>query len=322
MENQQIITEEKVLNVLKKFLESRIDNPEEELNKFTIQELSLKIRYNKYESSINAPSAKLIVDFQNSIYKIAALMTKGRPDARLLTKEEKEELEIPFKISRGSTIEETAPQLLEKIGELIKMIPENQRAFVLIAIILIIFGYLAYNKFINYKKFKEEKDSLNEQNKSKDEIIKLAMDKLEEENEILANIVVETEKDALNNLSNIGSDVEYQGQQLSAENINQIKKERFPTAKQEPKANHISGNYRIVAINLKQNNIIVDPINSQDSQPLKLYYDNNDLLAYMQNLKEKLKTAIDNEEKVFNIEAIRSENGNKIMYSLYSIKEV
>lgn len=322
MSEIQLVTEEKVIGILTKFLASRIENPEKELKRFSAEEFSLKVRYGKYESSLNASSAKLIVDFQNSIYRIAALMIKGRADARLLTREEKEELEIPFKISKGSTVEETA-SLLDKIGDLMNMIPVAQRGYVLVAIILIVFGYLAYIKHLAYKQQKNDADNLQEERKSKDKIIELAMDKLSESNKNLAEIVRDTEKDTLSNLSAIGGDVEYQGQPLSSPMIEQIRRWRFPTIKkEEPKANQIVGNYRIISINLKQNNIVVDPVAGTTDQPLKLYYDNDYLLTYMQNLKEQLKNAIDNEEKIFHIEAIRSENGNKIMYSLYAISEV
>lgn len=322
MSEIQLATEEKVIEILTKFLASRIENPEKELKRFSVEEFSLKVRYGKYESSLNASSAKLIVDFQNSIYRIAALMVKGRADARLLTKEEKEELEIPFKISKGSTVEETA-SLLDKVGDLMNMIPAEQRGYVLVAIILIVFGYVAYTKYLTYKQQKNDANNLKDERKSKDEIIQSAIDKLSESNKSLAEIVHDTEKDTLSNLSAIGGDVEYQGQTLSSSAIEQIKRRKFPTVKkEEPKANQIVGNYRIISINLKQNNIVVDPVSGSTDQPLKLYYDNDYLLTYMQNLKEQLKNAIDNEEKIFHIEAIRSENGNKIMYSLYAISEV
>lgn len=322
MSEIQLATEEKVIEILTKFLASRIENPEKELKRFSAEEFSLKIRYGKYESSLNASSAKLIVDFQNSIYRIAALMVKGKADVRLLTREEKEELEIPFKISKGSTVEETA-SLLDKIGDLMNMIPAEQRGYVLVAIILIVFGYVAYAKYLTYKQQKNDANNLKDERKSKDEIIQSAIDKLSESNKSLAEIVHDTEKDTLSNLSAIGGEIEYQGQTLSSSAIEQIKRRRFPTAKkEEPKANQINGNYRIISINLKQNNIVVDPVSASTDQPLKLYYDNDYLLTYMQNLKEQLKNAIDNEEKIFHIEAIRSENGNKIMYSLYAISEV
>lgn len=292
-----ISTEQKVIDILNAFVGEKHEQAIEKFYALSEDDLHFVIKFEKYKGCLNAPAAKVIIEFQNSIYKIAALLVKGKADIRLLTDDQKERLEIPFKISESSTIEE-AVELLKRIKELLSMIPEKHRAFALTAALIIVFGYLSWDRHLDYKEKTEVP-----------RVLETALEKISEQNLVLSEIIAGHEKGMLKNLSEIDQNIEFQERSYSAEEIETIKRDKYPR-KIVKNVSNIKGVFTIIDINIKDNYLIVEE--STNSDPLKIYYDSENLIAEMLDIKKHLKEAIDNEHKRFYIEAVSIKKNNKV----------
>jgi len=287
----------KAIKILSLFLEEKLEDPIAVLERYSEEEFTLNFKIKKYDSAINAPTAKLIIDFQNSIYRIAALSLHETTNISKLSKADKLKLEIPFQISEGSTYGDVV-DLLKKSKELLKMIPEKQRALVLVSIAGLIVGYLSWAAYLEY----DEKTQGYE-------VVEKAIDKLAEANKEMADIIRDTEKKTLKNLSEMDDEVEFQGETFTPDELKEIKKKKFPR-KQEKEIQTLKGNFIISRIDLKSNYLVVEEYLSDATH--KIYYDTEDMLSYMQSLREQLHKAIDDETRVFSIEAVMVKKNGKI----------
>lgn len=308
------ISSEKAISIIDNFLSEEKINILEALEAIESSDLYLYVKFEKYESCINAHSAKLVVDFQNTIYRIAALLKYGRSDARHLTREEKLKLEVPFRVSKSSTEQKTV-DLIKTIKELIDMIPEDQRTIALVAILVIIFGYLSWIRYLSYKE-KSEGD------KNQKDIIEKAIDKIAEQNRTLSDIIKDSEKKNITNLCAIDNEIDFQGYTYNYEQLKKLKSLKFPPNKKTKEISKIEGLFIINDINLKENYIIAEHSEDKDIDPIRIYYDKDNLMEYMQSIKDNLKKAIDEKGKIFYIVSTIIKKGQKIeSYILQSIKE-
>lgn len=292
-----VTVEQKVVSILDQFVREGIEDALSELSRFSDDEFVFSVKFNKYKACLNAPAAQVIINFQNTIYKIAALHMKGKPDIRLLTNEEKQLLEVPFKITESSTIEE-AVELLKTIKGLIKMLPEKHRAAALVAILFVVFGYLSWDRYLEYKEKMETPPAF-----------ELAIEKMHEQNSALTEIISKHEKSLLTELGEVDKEVEFQDESFSQDELQSIKRNKYPK-KQIKEISNLKGVFTINDINIKDNYLIVEENASSD--PIKIYYSSEDLLAQMQDIKNHLKDAIDNEGKRFSIEATIVKKNKKV----------
>lgn len=325
-----IAVDKKILSVLSKYIKDEDFDVLSILNDFKEDELVFKFKYAKYKSCINAPAARIIINLQDAIYKLVAKELKGKPDIRILTKEEREALEIPFRISEGSTIEEMS-KLVTNLKDIIKMIPEKQKVPFFITVILIICASWMYASYcskeiaeIEYRKEEIKASVIKDDNDKRAEIIKAAIAKLGQKDPILVKIVNETDEQIIANLSEVDEKVEIQGQVFTTQELKLIKKNKYPKNKvSKTEITSIKGNYKIIAVDLKNNYLTVEGIGNNDDITMRIYYERNTLLSYMQNLKEQLKNAIDDENNIFFIEAsIVKQNRKTEIRILNTIREV
>lgn len=316
-----IAIDKEVLKVLKNYINNEEFDAIAALNYFSEDEFAFKFRYNKYKGCINAPAAKIIINFQEAIYKLVAQAIRGKPDIRLLSQQEKDELEIPFKITEGSTIEEIS-KLVSNVKKVLKMIPEKYRAVTLVAIILIVFSFLGWWTYCSLEKTKIESEILMQDNKNKANLLSLAIEKLTNEQPEMARIVRGTDSEIISNLAEIDDSVEVQGHKITSEELKNIKKNKYSSVKKKIEIQQLNGLYKIIAVDLKNNYITVENATNSELPPLRIYYERDTLLAYMQNLKEQLKNAIDDENNVFSITTTTiKKNGKKDIIVLQSISE-
>ena len=284
----EIIARESTYKVLEEFVKNEPINLDAVLDNADIFKLCL--HYNKYPQSVNLPAAKIIVNTQVLVYRIGALLKYDTTDIRRLTKAEKEQLEIPFEVINGST--EISADMIEQVKGIMDMIPDAQRVYVAISLIIAFFGYMSYRRYLDYK---EKHDVETERTK----LFGQAIDKLGQANTRLAGLVTDYEKDNLSCLAEVDEEVEYQGVKYTSEEIRNIKRFRFPRKSIEiPEARRLEGNYRVISINLEQKFI-----NIKNGDDVERVYYAEDLLNVMQNFKAQFKDAIDNEGKIFYIEA-------------------
>ncbi len=316
-----ITIDKEVLKVLKNYINNEEFDAIAALNYFSEDEFVFKFRYCKYKGCINAPAAKIIINFQEAIYKLVAQALKGKADIRLLSQQEKDELEIPFKITEGSTIEEIS-KLISNVKKVLKMIPEKHRAVTLVAIILIVFSFLGWWAYCSLEKTKIESEVLMQDNKSKENLLSKAIEKLGKEQPEIAHIVCDTDGEIISNLAEVDTSVEIQGHKITSEELKNIKRNKYPSRKKKVEIQQVNGLYKIIAVDLKNDYITVESATNSDIPPLRIYYERDTLLAYMQNLKEQLKNAIDNENNIFSISATTiKKNGKKDVMVLQSISE-
>ena len=283
-----------IIKILNDFVNDKIvDNIQEVINNLTQKDFEFSIKTYKYESSIDIHTAKRIINFQNSINGIVKYCLK-----RNLSQIEKEKIIVEFNISKGCT-EERLDNILNKIKGMLDMLPEKDRLTFLIAILITFCFYY----FIGYKNNELE---YNEKIKDKEIILK-AMDKLSnDDNNNLINIIKQMDKNNLNELE-YNEKITINEQDFTKNDISNIKMEKYPKQKIEKKVKTIKGNFKVIQINMKKHFIVIENDNEEME---KIFYDDN-LFSRMQSFKEKFKQAIDDEGKIFYIEASFFENGNK-----------
>lgn len=298
--------------ILNEFINDKIldiENILENENLFTI-----RLYYTLYNSAITAPIAKIIFNSQNFVYKLGALLKYETIDVRKLTKEEKQLLEIPFFITGGST--NIVGMFLKQIKGLIKMIPEEKRPIVVIAFIICFVFVVCFTEYMNHLDKQIDSKTIQMQNK----IIDKAMDKLSENHKDIARIIEEYHKEILSSLETIDTNITYNGNEYTPQEIKDIKKMRFPKKVKLPiQVNTIKGQFRVTAINLEDKYIVI----KKDNNEVETVYYADDLVSAIEDFKIRFKEAIDNEGQFFYIEAsCIVKNGNKQALMLNIMKTI
>lgn len=264
-----------------------------------------QIYYKKYNQSVNGAAAKVIYEYQKFIYNLASYVTFGKKDARCLTKENKQKLEVVFSVNSGSS--DLRTDFINQVKGVLNMIPESQRAKVFIACILFFFSYLGYSKYIDYQK-----------NRDDNSLMERVAEKLATKDAQLLEIIKNSEKPILNTLPEIDETLVYQGTSYDSEDFKKIKNAKYPRIRSEKKLASLEGNFVVTQINIKKHYILIE---DENEEPKKILY-NDDLVAGMQGFKDKFKEAIDEEGKVFYIRAgYITQNNHPKDLCLYDIQE-
>lgn len=277
-------------------LSAFVDNKDIDIDKILKDADLFKINicYEKYKASINKPTAKVIINYQDLIYKIGAYLKYGSYDIRKLSKEEQQELEIPFQVVDGCS--DLTTNLSKQLKKVLNMIPEKHRLYALIAILLAIVGPWCYKAYLDANESSQDKA-----------IVSKAVDKLSEQYSELVNLVQNSEKENLSNLKEIDAEVTYQGQTFSSDELKEISHKMFPKKKHEKKAKVLDGYFIVTQINIKHHYIIIE---DDEGKVEKILYA-DDLISCMQDFRQQFKQAIDDEGKKFKIKAYYPEDNGK-----------
>lgn len=297
-----IILEKAFVNILKNYINVGDNCLEESYSVISANNFDFSLKYQKYDSAINYHIAQLIIDYQTTMYKIAALFLYGDASVRRLTTKEKEQFELAFVISPGCTnISENIGKYIERI---LKLIPEKHRAVTLIAVLIIFFGYASYKEYLNHVEAQKREESIIE-------ITTSAMDKLSKTNDILASIVENNEKNQLNTIPKIDKNISLNGNNYSKDEIETVKNKKYPNKKEQKSISTINGIYRIRDIKLIDGGIVVE--NEKDGKITILYdVEDDSLLSVMNDIKANLKKAIDNEKRFFEISYVAIKQNGKV----------
>ena len=292
----EIKNNNKILNIIKNFIENKInnDNIDSIIDNLNEKDLTFYIKTYKYNSSIDYYTAKRIINIQEFIFKIVEKVLK-----RKLSKNEKNNLIIECNISNGCTVESLKLlKLLKSLEEVLVMIPEEKKIKV-IYIIIIACCYCSNTSQLLIEKcfnlFEEPK-----------------------EQEYIINLIENTDKTNLSLLEEYDK-ISINGQEFNSNNIKEIRLKKYPKKLINKEVKTIKGNFKIIQINIKQLFIIVEDTNNKMK---KIYY-HNDLLSDLQKYKDRFKQAIDEEGKEFYIEAtyMSTQANNIILNKIEEIKE-
>lgn len=277
-------------------LSAFIDNKSIDIDKIVDESELFKINicYEKYKSSVNKPTAKIIINYQDLVYKIGAYLKYGSYDIRKLSNEEKQALEIPFQVVDGCS--DLITNISKQLKKVLGMIPEKHRLYALIAVLIAIAGPWCYKDYLNAQKTSQDSA-----------IISKAVDKLSENYAALVTIVQNSEKDNLANLREVDAEVTYQGQSFSSDELKTIIHKKYPKQKHEKKAKVLDGYFTVTQINIKQHYIIIE----DDAGKVEKILYADDLISCMQDFRQQFKKAIDNEGKKFKIKAYYPEDNGK-----------
>ena len=194
------------------------------------------------------------------------------------------------------------------------MSPEQITA-VLLASIFIFGCNLFWRSWLSHKKNADE----NKNEIIKKEIENKTIEKMSQMHYEVVKLIKDTEKEILSDLSNIDNKLEYQDEEYTREDFIKIRKEKYPNKKAEPKSKTLKGEYVVAQISTIEPHFII--IKNNDGNQIKVSY-GEDLLSEMQDFKSRFKQAIENEGKIFYIEAKYFEkNGKGDHYNLYRIDE-
>lgn len=297
----EIVLESKIYDILKNFIKDEKIDFQKELNKFNKSDLDFRIKYEKYDSSITYPLAKIIINLQESVYKTASLFYYNVKDIRKLTNKQKQDLELVFKISKGSSIEEIT-NYKEIIMEILKMIPEDDRSLCFIVLIIFVTGFFSWSKYLKYKTEKNRNDLDAKNESEKNNIINNAINKISEMNEKLFEIIKENEINNINALKDLDNKIEIQGIEYTKEDLEHIKKIKnkekiFKKKKEEKSLEVINGYYKIITIDNENNNIILENVDGGNDIKKVYYIPDGDLF----NKIEEIKKSVGNSSKIFKI---------------------
>lgn len=110
-----------------------------------LAQLEIDVEGERYHSSIPAELARGLWEYQEAIYKAVAYTLYGVEDIRRLTMAQREEFELVFEVSKGST--ELIAKLkgfIDKLGEGFLTMESKHKAYVLVAItVALATGYTA-----------------------------------------------------------------------------------------------------------------------------------------------------------------------------------
>lgn len=138
------------------------------------ENIKIHIKGEKFESSINSNIIKALLILQDEIYREYAQVVYEKNDLRKLSVEEKEKLQLYFKITNGSTfIEIVVPQLFDAIISVVQDLPnitnkEELIAKISLEIAITVFKilYEVFKKNLSTKKNQNNKNSLKKSNKN------------------------------------------------------------------------------------------------------------------------------------------------------------
>lgn len=252
------------------------------------------IKYKKYDQSINGPVAKLICNYQDTLYKVASFLKYGKRDVRCLSKEERKTLEIVFEVRKGSS--DLWAKICKQIREILNMVPEKQRATILIVLILALTCGYSLKQYLNHEERMTEINLVNN-----------AMNKVSETNKDLVELANESRKNLINILPTIDDEVEFQGENYTQEDFKTIRKTLYPRKPTEKRVETISGDYKVIEINIKKHYVSIE---NQNGETTRILY-SDDLVSNMEDFRTRFKQAIDDEGKIFHIKASRIVKDNK-----------
>lgn len=314
-----ITVEENIIEILKAFLEDKINDPLKLLNSFDSDNFNFSLKYNKYDSCINIHVAKTIVNFQESIYRIAAYSICGKLDIRYLSREKKEQIEIPFRINSGSTVINTS-NLINSITRLLKMLPEKYRSIVLVGFLLIFLSPIVcfgFNKYLEFRKYKIdsnlqlEKEKIQSQERL--EIYNKALNKVGQESPPLKDIIEKQAESQLKNLSNIDEEIELNGEVFTKEKLVYIIEQVKKNSAIDKDMQYLTGNFYLVSVNFNPSFISVK--NIVTNEKIKILFSEYDLFDHY---SENLHKALDKNTSIFKIDYYGTEN----KYHLKNIENV
>jgi hypothetical protein len=129
-------------------------------------------------------------------------------------------LEIAFVVEKGST--GLIAKLINNFKELVKIVPEKHKAIVVISFFLILFTYLGYSKYldnkVNIEQIKKDKQIA--------DILDKSIEKLGQYSPELSKIIIEQDKNNLNNLSKIDEGIYINKEFYTSKELKEIKKEK------------------------------------------------------------------------------------------------
>ncbi|MCH9852062.1 MAG: hypothetical protein K0U45_01000 [Alphaproteobacteria bacterium] len=332
-----VSVEKNVVEILQAFLDDKMDNPLSLLEKFGDDDFYFQIKFDKYEQSINAPVAQVIIDFQFAIYRIAALCMCGHADIRKLSAANKSKLEIPFKISNGSTITETK-DLAKVFKGLLKMIPEKDRKHTLIVVLAMVFSFWGFSNY-SQNRFELERERLKLESevememlelekeklriKEKENIYRDALSKIKSENQPLSEIYENHNEEQLSNFINIDEKIEINGDSFSKAELKEIKKEvskRSKTSEStDTESYFVEGDYYIIHVNIKESMLTIE--NIKDGTLVIASYGKNNVFTDIQEQNKNIHSAFDNKAKIFKIKFNVTENGKTVNREIIDITD-
>jgi len=145
------------IKTISEMIDFYLTNPIEDENKLKeelIKSIEFQFKYNdkKLKAELTPPYTFMLQSYQESIYLAYLAINGKREDLRVLKQEEKEALNVKFKLKKGSNI---FLQAFEN-PDLLKGMVDKMDAKQTLIFIGIVFGYLGYDKLLKYLKDKND----------------------------------------------------------------------------------------------------------------------------------------------------------------------
>lgn len=329
--NNTVFLENYLSNIFNDFNNDKNLNLENIINDLKHEnKMNCIIKYETYDSEINIHMAQYIVDYQKTIYKIFASAKYGHPSKKL-SKEEKDLLEISFKIKPGCTevIKEVVKFFNEKMEKILIMIPGKDRKGVFIAILIALvstWGITLYSDNARLEIESNERLKTQEYNKESTERMIQAMEKsMDNQTKLVQDILKQHEVKEVSNLSNMSTDIMIDNKEvLSANRLKEVQALKTPPKLEEEKPEYIKGYYRITDISLTSHKITV--VECSTGKKIKVSYNNEEDLfgdINLEMIKKEISESVVRESKVYSMSITKYMKGSKLNRAILTlIKEV
>lgn len=148
-------TEDDVWDILTQLLNNRFDANAKELDFSMAKWINLHLNYKGgvFQSALTPSVMAGIVEFQRSLYQVVALLTKGDPRVTKLSIDEKQDFELVFKVSEGSTdLVATANEVIESLtGKVFEGMSSHDKLICVLVFVIVFFCYKGFELYLNNK---------------------------------------------------------------------------------------------------------------------------------------------------------------------------
>ncbi|MDQ8200678.1 hypothetical protein QEH56_21100 [Pelagicoccus enzymogenes] len=140
------------LNLLRDLVEDRYDEPPEiEFKGYG----SIQIRYrgDRFDQTVTASVMAGLLELQRELYRTFCIARYDEPNLRRLTKEERDALELSFRIEKGSSlININFAEILQNFSKLGKKMTGKQITICALSAILAFGGYHSWKAYLSHRK--------------------------------------------------------------------------------------------------------------------------------------------------------------------------
>ncbi|SDB03313.1 hypothetical protein SAMN05660653_00144 [Desulfonatronum thiosulfatophilum] len=197
MPDQLIIrSEEDAYSVLQRHIDGSIDLEDVSIQFEGWPRLEVTLCGEKYRQSITPTMMKSFLEFQSEIYRSYSFIIYESYNIRLLSKEERDKLEIIVKVVGGSSIYDiNFQEIIEKfLGKGIEKMDSKQITLIVITLAVLFFGNSAFRTYLDHRKNVRIAEVRSDEQREHLQALQFLSEQETERSRIIASIAAENDQ--------------------------------------------------------------------------------------------------------------------------------